>query len=320
MPRAVNSKHISILLLLYNGEKYINDAYVGSIIKNTKVPGYAIDFVFLDNGSTDNTVSKVLKQYPMVHLLKTFKNTLYGEGVNTLIRYAYRTYKSDYFIIFDQDAKAPAGYASALVQFATQHPEAAFVQPLILNGPKNNDIYSAGHRYVGKTKSCFPLQHTKPHRRYSEIKSGSIMGTLLKAEAVKEVGVLDPIFEIYYESSDWCFRFRKAGYKCYCLYEAIVYHERDQKKSSNLQLYYVFRNKIILWAKHDTATYQACRAEYQRELDSLTTAYSTGRLVNNSYDQMKHFALSDGVALAAQATRKRNTSIKFQPFSCVHAK
>jgi radical SAM protein with 4Fe4S-binding SPASM domain len=47
---------------------------------------------------------------------------------------------------------------------------------------------------------------------------------LVRAEAVRQVGLLDERFFIYWEDTDWCRRFRQAGWRVSCIPSASVIH------------------------------------------------------------------------------------------------
>ena len=85
----------------------------------------------------------------------------------------------------------------------------------------------------------------------------SACALLLKAEAVRRVGFLDPVYFAYYEDSDWCFRARKNGYRIKVIPESVVWHKksaaagtRGTDKLSPLQAYLWARNALIFRKKN----------------------------------------------------------------------
>ena len=313
------NNHISVIVVTYNAERYIQKGFIENLVVNSQANCFKISFIILDNGSCDDTVELIKTRFPEIDLIISYSNTGYCKGVNIALQYAYQKYNSKYFIIFDQDAKSEKNYLQKLVAFMENHPEAGFVQPLIKSLSDHSKLYSAGHEYIGKNNLfCRPATKTKKKDGFIEILSGSILGSIVSQVSLKKNGLLDPRFELYYESSDWCFRFRKNGFKCYCLYDAVVYHARNLNKSNLQQLYFVFRNKILFWAKHNHTKFLSCKQEFEKEIKCIEKKQKNKPFVRDSFLQMKMNALKDGLALSKKF--KGNYSepnLKFYKFDCV---
>jgi rhamnosyltransferase len=60
------SQHVvSVFVPTYNGEKYLNEL-VEAVLKQQLPPGYELEFLITDSGSTDGTV----------HILESYKNKI----------------------------------------------------------------------------------------------------------------------------------------------------------------------------------------------------------------------------------------------------
>ena len=85
---------ISILIPVYNGEKYIKkclDSAISQTYKN-------IDIIVIDDGCTDNTVN-IVKQYKNIKIYHNSKNMGIGFSRNLAIQKC----ETDLFIFLDSD-------------------------------------------------------------------------------------------------------------------------------------------------------------------------------------------------------------------------
>ena len=77
---------------------------------------------------------------------------------------------------------------------------------------------------------------------------------LIKAAAVRRIGLLDDTFFLAYEDADWSIRARRAGYKAVYVPEATIWHKESYTiRSTNgkaLRDYYNARNALLLARKH----------------------------------------------------------------------
>ena len=101
----------------------------------------------------------------------------------------------------------------------------------------------------------------KDNGKYDEIKetdftNGAALFTTHKV--IEEIGLLDEIFFMYAEDSDWSFRAKEKGYKLIYFPETVVYHKvnpitkktRSGYRENPFQIYLYTRNKIIFTLKY----------------------------------------------------------------------
>ncbi len=264
------------------------------LIEQTYNPKPLRSFIIFDNDSSEETRELIKKKYPKIDLIYSYKNEGYGRAVNYALQYAFKKYKSKYFIITDQDVKVERGYLNKLVEFMEINEDAAFTQPLSLQISDPTRIYSAGHIYK-KNGRCFTIKKIDKNKIFTEIPSGSILCSIIRASSLRKVGLIDERFEIYYESSDWGFRFREEGFKNYCLYISKVYHEREQKKSTPFQMYFVLRNMLLFWAKHNKSIFKKCLNNYKKRLKKIEMSIKKKKRVNDPFLLSEYHALKDSI-------------------------
>jgi GT2 family glycosyltransferase len=93
-------------------------------------------------------------------------------------------------------------------------------------------------------------------QKYNEISlTDYAVGTALfvKKEVIDKIGLLDEIFFMYFEETEWNFRAKKNGYKNYYVPTTIVYHKVTpiiNKRVLVLKQFFLTRNAQILVWKH----------------------------------------------------------------------
>ena len=182
----------------------------------------AYETIVVDHGSTDGTLELVRRRFPHVRLIEE-GNTGLGAGSNTGMRVA----SGDYFLLLNSDAWAVGDAVERLVAFAEEHPEAAVVGPKLLNPDGSLQRSVRGFPTLWRlTTEYFFLRKLAPGSRalnafyasrfpHDEVREAEfLMGAclLVRREAADTVGLFDEDFFMFSEETDWCYRFRQAGW------------------------------------------------------------------------------------------------------------
>jgi GT2 family glycosyltransferase len=179
--------------------------------------------IVVDHGSTDGTVELVRERFPDVRLIQQ-ENKGLGGGSNAGMRVA----SGDWFLLLNADAWATAGALERLVAFAEGHPEAAVVGPKLRfpDGRLQRSVRGFPTLWRLATEYLF-LRKLAPRSRalnafYGDgfrydrpLEAEFLMGAVLlvRREAADTVGLFDEDFFMFSEETDWCYRFRQAGWK-----------------------------------------------------------------------------------------------------------
>jgi len=179
--------------------------------------------IVVDNGSTDGTVELVREQFPDVRVIEG-ENKGFGGGSNVGMREA----TGDWFLLLNSDAWATEGALERLVAFGEAHPEAAVVGPRLRfpDGRLQRSVRGFPTLWRLATEYLF-LRKLAPRTRAlnafygngfdyerpleAEFLMGSVL--LVRREAADTVGLFDEDFFMFSEETDWCYRFRHAGWK-----------------------------------------------------------------------------------------------------------
>jgi N-acetylglucosaminyl-diphospho-decaprenol L-rhamnosyltransferase len=182
-------------------------------------------------------------------------------------------------LILNADAWLVDDAADRLAAFAEQHSRAGFVAPRLLNpdGTLQPSVRAFPTPWRLATEYFFLRKLAPRSRLLNSFYAGGfdhdrvaeaefVMGAcmLVRREAAEEVGMLDEDFFMFSEETDWCYRFRQAGWTVYFYPGAEVTHvggaawRRDYDPMYREQL----RGHLRFFAKH----YGRRQAERARKL------------------------------------------------------
>jgi GT2 family glycosyltransferase len=218
-----------------------------------------VETVVVDHGSTDGTVAFVRERYPDARLVET-ENRGLGAGWNRGIRETASTY----VLLLNADAWLSEGALDRLVEFADTRLRAAVVGPRLRNPDGTLQRSVRGYPSVWRlaTEYLF-LRKLAPRTsalnafyaggfdhdevREVEVVMGACM--LLRRAAIDEVGYCDEDYFLFSEETDWCYRFREAGWEVVFFPEAECVHVRGASHSGRLYRENLRGHLLFLW-KH----------------------------------------------------------------------
>jgi N-acetylglucosaminyl-diphospho-decaprenol L-rhamnosyltransferase len=225
----------------------------------------AHETIVVDHGSTDGTLELVRRRFPQVRLIEE-GNTGLGAGSNTGMRVA----SGDYFLLLNSDAWAVGDGVERLAAFAEEHPGAAIVGPKLLNPDGSLQRSVRGFPTLWRLSTeYFFLRKLGPRTRalnafyasrfrHDEVREAEfLMGAclLVRREAADTVGLFDEDFFMFSEETDWCYRFRQAGWKVLFFPGAEFVHVGGATTSQNWGPMYreQLRGHLRFLAKHQGA-------------------------------------------------------------------
>jgi GT2 family glycosyltransferase len=164
-------------------------------------------------------------------------------------------------------------------------------------------LYSCGHSYTDdhfcRTMTRLPVDVGV----LTDLPSCSLASTLVRAEVFEGCGLLNPIYEIYYESSDLSFRARAAGWTCACNPDAVAYNEATETAGPDTMhsFFYFNRNRLLFWRLHDAAVYDAVRGAARTHYEALQVELAGTRYGLSAEKESVRRGLEEGLRLSADA-------------------
>ena len=234
--------------------------------------------IVVDDGSTDDTVAAVGRDYPEATVVEMGENRRFAAAVNAGIASA----RGEWIFLLNNDVTLEKECLERLLAGAAGA-EADMVAPLILWQDEPERIYSAGDRVgihgrpeaIGfrALRADFQIPHT--------IFGVSAAAGLYRRAIFMTVGLLDPSFVAYFEDADLCFRARLAGFDAALVPEAVAYHIGSASIEGQTwwRSAQCFRNHGLLLIKNMPATLirRHFFAIVRERLHQLACAFSSSR-------------------------------------------
>jgi N-acetylglucosaminyl-diphospho-decaprenol L-rhamnosyltransferase len=183
-----NLSDITVIIILYNSQKVVKNC-LDKFPTNQKI-------IFVDNYSSDNSVSAVKALRPNARIILNQENKGYGSAVNQ----AFSIVDTIYALLINPDAVINSSALLELYQAAENNLNAVIVAPgkgweLHLRGPNGISYDAKMIRPEGLFCTWFA--------------SGAIW--LVRVNDCKILGGFDENIFLYNEDLDFCLRLRKAG-------------------------------------------------------------------------------------------------------------
>lgn len=228
--------------------------YLPSVVAHTT----GAEIIVADNGSTDDSLEVLRKEFPSVKTIVLDKNYGFAEGYNRAIEQV----DSEYVVLLNSDVETPEGWLAPLLDYMETHPEIAAVQPKIRSWRQRDYFEHAGAAGGYVNRLGYPycrgrvLWHVEQDKgQYDTIAevdwtSGACM--CVRTKVYKECGGLDASFFAHMEEIDLCWRMRNAGWKLACIPQSTVYHLGGGSLSyeSPRKTYLNHRNNLLMIRKN----------------------------------------------------------------------
>ena len=210
---------VSVVIPNWNGKHFLSGC-LDSLLTQTHKD---LEVIVVDNGSKDGSVDFLREKYPQVRLITFEVNTGFSPAVN----HGIRASKGEFVALLNNDTVVDPMWLSELVRAMREHPEigSAGCKMLAYDDHKLLDGAGDGYRRGG-------LPGRIGHRerdtgRFDEPRYilGACGGAAIyRQELFESIGYLDDDYFAYLEDVDFGLRAQNAGFKCYYVPSAIVYH------------------------------------------------------------------------------------------------
>ncbi len=212
------------------------------------------EVLVLDNASSDGSVDSVRENFPEAEVIALEEKQ--GKAANDTL--LLERARGRYCLLLNEDSELRAGSVAALVQAMDAEPRAGAAGAQLFDGDGNP--YACAWKFPGVgtalvgalfLHSRLTVQsHGDLTRQVDWAQSSALM---VRSEAAREIGGLDPQFFVYYDECDFCKRLADSGW--HTLYvpsaEAIHHNQLSTDLSSGLPRIVEFhRNRDLYMRKH----------------------------------------------------------------------
>ena len=251
---------VSIIIVNWNTCDVLRNC-LASIYDNTE--GFEFELIVIDNMSSDNSVSMIKATFPQVELIENSENRGFAAANNQGIA----TAKGRYILLLNSDTVILDNAISKTINFADNHPDAAVIGCRVLNPDRtlqptcfvfpsvlNLFLWTTCLSRLFPRNRFFGREHmmwwNRDNVKEVDVVTGCFM--LIRHEAIEEIGLLDERYFIYGEETDWCYRFKQAGWKITFTPDADIIHlgrASTIQVSLKMTLEYV-KSMLFFFKKH----------------------------------------------------------------------
>ena len=193
------------------------------------------EIIVVDNASNDFDEPAFRAEFPDVILIRNPENTGYARGNNQAIEIA----SGDYVLLLNPDTEVTANAIQTLIDFMESHEHAAAAGPKLVRPDGQIDRSVRGFPYPGPIaweylglSKLFPKSRFFgayrmtwfDYDRVAQVDQPMGSALLLNKAAVRDVGLMDEGFPIFFNEVDWLYRAKQKGWEVYFVPDATVIH------------------------------------------------------------------------------------------------
>lgn len=175
-----NNKCVSVIIPVYNGDKYLSEA-IGSVLAQTYRP---IELIIVDDGSTDNS-AQIAQSYKGIRYIYQ-----HNKGVTEARNVGILSSQGDFIAFLDQDDLWTTNKLSVQIAYLHKYPEVGYVL--------------AGQKFFLEPGAIAPPWLKKELLLHDQI--GYLPGTfVVRRRVFNRIGLFDPTYKIG-SDTDWLAR------------------------------------------------------------------------------------------------------------------
>ena len=208
---------VLVIIVSYNFEPWL-ERCLGSLRHSF----YPVDTVVIDNGSTDQTIQRIRKDYPEIRLLPQNKNLGFGRANNIGMQIAL-TKGYDFVFLLNQDAWIDSNTIGELVELSQSYPQYGILSPVHLTG--KGDKPDPGFGYYAQIQQLDQLSD----KNILPIPFANAALWMIPVSVLKKVGGFCPLFYHYGEDKDFVNRLTYHDYQVGYSPRVFGNHDREYR-------------------------------------------------------------------------------------------
>ncbi len=242
----VNSTSLPTVLICivnWNGKEDLLKCLAS--VKKLNYSKHNYKVLVVDNGSNDGSQATISKNYSDVHLLKIKNNIGYVKATNQGIKYGLNQ-RVDYIWILNNDVIVEENSLKRMTEIGQQDGNIGVIAPIIYSYYNPEEIDNIGYAinfWTGRLKKlkCGRDVFKNHEDKIADVDSIPGCSNLIRTSVFKKVGSFRPIYEIYFEETDFNVKAKQNGFRIVVVKEAKVWH----KEASTMNKF-IFRRAYLL--------------------------------------------------------------------------
>jgi GT2 family glycosyltransferase len=247
---------VSLITVNFNGQHFLDELFSSLARQSRPIE----QVIFVDNASTDGSVTYVAEHFPWVEIVALAENVGFAEGNNIGLGHA----TGAYIALLNSDTMVEEHWLEELIRaLESDSRNGAAVSKIYLanTDPPRLDCAGAEFNNLG---FCWGRGANQIDRgqfeRLEEVPALTACALILRRTSLNKQPLFDHQLFMYYEEFDLSLRVRGSGFHIVYAPKAIVYHKRSQsvkRADSNpviFQQFYGNRNRVKILLKYYPAS------------------------------------------------------------------
>jgi GT2 family glycosyltransferase len=246
---------VAVVILNWNGRHYLQQ-FLPAVCKHSDLPDTEI--IVVDNGSSDDSISFLHKNFPGVRVIELQQNHGFAMGYCL----ALAEINATYYLLLNSDVEVTPNWLVPLIETMEANPSLGACMPKLLAYDQQDYFEYAGASGGFIDRYGYPFCRgrilstlEKDTGQYDDFRhifwaSGACM--FVRASAYNKTGGLDCEFFAHMEEIDLCWRMQRLGYTIAVVPKSTVYHVGGGTLPNNTsrKLYLNYRNNLFLLFKN----------------------------------------------------------------------
>jgi GT2 family glycosyltransferase len=209
---------VAVIVLGYNDRKWLDKCFTS--VLSTLDGNFQV--IYVDNASTDGSVEFVRERFPEIMIVRNKTNLGFAGGNNEGIRVALDC-DADFVFLLNSDTWVSPTWLAEMRKHFADEPSLDVITAMILN-------YEDGRfdrnflQLVSNTPDFVQDAWNGTRRPWYDTTSGSGAALMARRAFYEDVGVIDPVFFMYFEEIDLLRRGRFQGKRVAVSTTSIVHH------------------------------------------------------------------------------------------------
>jgi len=247
--------NLAVVILNWNGKQLL-EKFLPSIVNFSNISN--VEIIVADNASTDDSISFIKRNYPLVKIVQNIKNGGFAKGYNDALQHI----NADIYALVNSDIEVTKDWLKPVLKIFENESDTAIIQPKILDY-KNKELFEyAGAAGGFIDKFGYPYcrgrlfsELEKDMHQYNDVSdifwaSGACF--FIRSSVYHQLNGFDEDYFAHQEEIDLCWRAHNLKKNIKYIGSSTVYHVGGAtlKESNPRKTFLNFRNSLYTLTKN----------------------------------------------------------------------
>lgn len=239
-----NKADVAVIIVNFNGYALTRDC----LASFAKVTGHRYILIVVDNGSLDQPIAQLRREFPHVRYARSEMNLGFTGGNNLGLTVAYE--EGVKYVFFLNNDTVVAENIMELADFLDDNSDIGMVAPLTFYH-EAPELTSFGGGYLNRNtgRITFGNKGVKREQIQQRVVDCTFLegaAIMARSDLVKRAGGFNDDYFLTSEESELCVKVMDMGYRLALLTSCSVWHKVSQTMGSGSELlnYFVYRNRL----------------------------------------------------------------------------